>query len=174
MIGVSTDVISGEGKILTAGGFDCHVHFLSPSQIIEALATGLTTLGGGGTGPSEGSKATTVTPGAWHLKQIHRALDPFPVNLLLLGKGNTVSAAAFEAQALAGAGGYKLHEDWGSTPAAVDAALRGAAEWGLQVALHSDSLNEAGFVATTIDAIAGRSITAFHVEGAGGGTRPTS
>ena len=172
VIGVSTDVISGEGKILTPGGFDSHVHFLSPSQITEALAAGLTTLGGGGTGPSEGSKATTVTPGAWHLKQTHRALDAFPVNLLLLGKGNTVSAAAFEAQALAGAGGYKLHEDWGSTPAAVDAALRGADEWGLQVALHSDSLNEAGFVASTIDAIAGRSISAFHVEGAGGGHAP--
>jgi urease subunit alpha len=172
VIGVSTDVISGEGKILTAGGFDSHVHFLSPSQITEALAAGLTTLGGGGTGPSEGSKATTVTPGAWHLKQTHRSLDAFPVNLLLLGKGNTVSAAAFEAQALAGAGGYKLHEDWGSTPAAVDAALRGAEEWGLQVALHSDSLNEAGFVASTIDAIGGRSISAFHVEGAGGGHAP--
>ena len=172
VIGVSTDVISGEGKILTAGGFDSHVHFLSPSQITEALAAGLTTLGGGGTGPSEGSKATTVTPGAWHLKQAHQALDAYPVNLLLLGKGNTVSAAAFEAQALAGAGGYKLHEDWGSTPAAVDAALRGADEWGLQVALHSDSLNEAGFVASTIDAIAGRSIAAFHVEGAGGGHAP--
>ena len=125
IIGPGTDVISGEGKILTAGGFDSHVHFLSPSQIHEALAAGLTTLGGGGTGPSEGSKATTVTPGAWHLKQAHRAMDEFPVNLLLLGKGNTVSAAAFEEQALAGAGGYKVHEDWGSTPAAVDAALQG-------------------------------------------------
>ncbi len=172
IIGPGTDVISGEGKILTAGGFDSHVHFLSPSQIHEALAAGLTTLGGGGTGPSEGSKATTVTPGAWHLKQVHRALDEFPVNLLFLGKGNTVSAAAFEEQALAGAGGYKVHEDWGSTPAAVDAALSGAAEWGLQVALHSDSLNEAGFVQSTIDAIAGRSISAFHVEGAGGGHAP--
>jgi urease subunit alpha len=171
-IGVSTDVISGEGKILTAGGFDSHVHFLSPSQIVEALAAGLTTLGGGGTGPSEGSKATTVTPGAWHLKQTHRSLDSFPVNLLLLGKGNTVAASAFEAQAMAGAGGYKLHEDWGSTPAALDAALRGAERFGLQVALHSDSLNEAGFVASTIDAIAGRSISAFHVEGAGGGHAP--
>jgi urease subunit alpha len=167
IIGPGTDVISGEGKILTAGGFDSHVHFLSPSQIHEALAAGLTTLGGGGTGPSEGSKATTVTPGAWHLKQAHRGLDEFPVNLLLLGKGNTVSEAAFEEQALAGAGGYKVHEDWGSTPAALDAALKGADEWGLQVALHSDSLNEAGFVQATIDAIAGRSISAFHVEGLG-------
>ena len=172
VIGPGTDVIAGEGKILTAGGFDTHVHFLSPSQIHEALACGLTTLGGGGTGPSEGSKATTVTPGAWHLKTAHRSLDEFPVNLLLLGKGNTVSAAAFEEQALAGAGGYKVHEDWGSTPAALDAALRGAGEWGLQVALHSDSLNEAGFVQSTIDAIGGRSICAFHVEGAGGGHAP--
>ena len=113
-----------------------------------------------------------MTPGAWHLKQAHRALDEFPVNLLLLGKGNTVSAAAFEEQALAGAGGYKVHEDWGSTPAAIDAALQGAEEWGLQVALHSDSLNEAGFVASTIAAMAGRSISAFHVEGAGGGHAP--
>lgn len=112
VIGPGTGVISGEGRILTAGGFDSHVHFLSPSQIAEALATGLTTLAGGGTGPSEGSKATTVTPGAWHLKQAHRALDDFPVNLLMLGKGNTVAAGAFEEQALAGAGGYKVHEDW--------------------------------------------------------------
>jgi urease subunit alpha len=172
VIGPGTDVISGEGKILTAGGFDSHVHFLSPSQIYEALATGLTTLGGGGTGPSEGSKATTVTPGAWHLQQAHRSLDPFPVNFLLLGKGNTVSGQAFEEQALAGAGGYKVHEDWGSTPAAIDAALRGAEEWGLQVALHADSLNEAGFVQDTLAAINGRSIHAFHAEGAGGGHAP--
>jgi urease subunit alpha len=172
MIGPGTDIISGEGKILTAGGFDSHVHFLSPSQIVEALAAGLTTLGGGGTGPSEGSKATTVTPGAWHLRQFHRSLDRFPVNFLVLGKGNTVSAAAFEEQALAGAGGYKVHEDWGSTPAAIDAALTGAERWGLQVALHADSLNESGFVADTVAAIAGRSISAFHVEGAGGGHAP--
>ncbi|HYP46746.1 MAG TPA: urease subunit alpha [Propionibacteriaceae bacterium] len=172
VIGPGTDVISGEGKILTAGGFDSHVHFLSPSQIYEALATGLTTLGGGGTGPSEGSKATTVTPGAWHLEQAHRSLDQYPVNFLLLGKGNTVSAEAFAEQALAGAGGYKVHEDWGSTPAAIDAALRGAQEWGLQVALHADSLNEAGFVADTLAAIGGRGIHAFHAEGAGGGHAP--
>jgi urease subunit alpha len=171
-IGPSTDVISGEGKILTAGGIDTHVHLISPSQIVEALATGLTTLGGGGTGPSEGTKATTVTPGAWHLETIHRSIDPYPVNLLLLGKGNTVSMAGLREQALAGAGGYKLHEDWGSTPAAIDASLRAADEWGLQVALHSDSLNEAGYVASTIAAIGGRSISAFHVEGAGGGHAP--
>ncbi|MCC2322548.1 urease subunit alpha [Cellulomonas xiejunii] len=171
-IGPSTDVISGEGRILTAGGIDVHVHFLSPSQVHEALATGLTTLAGGGTGPSEGSKATTVTPGAWHLRALHRALDTVPVNLLLLGKGNTVSARGLAEQALAGAGGYKVHEDWGSTPAAIDAALRAADDWGLQVALHSDSLNEAGFVESTIGAIAGRSIHAFHAEGAGGGHAP--
>ncbi|MDF2507960.1 MAG: ureC [Microbacterium sp.] len=172
VIGPSTDVISGEGKILTAGAIDSHVHLLSPSQLHEALAAGVTTIVGGGTGPSEGSKATTVTPGAWHLEQMHRSLDAFPVNVLLLGKGNTVSAAAFEEQALAGAAGYKVHEDWGSTPAAIDASLRAAEEWGLQVALHSDSLNEAGFVESTISAIAGRSIHAFHVEGAGGGHAP--
>lgn len=172
IIGPSTDVISGEGKILTAGAIDSHVHLLSPSQIHEALAAGITTIVGGGTGPSEGSKATTVTPGAWHLEQMHRALDRLPVNVLLLGKGNTVSAAAFEEQALAGAAGYKVHEDWGSTPAAIDASLRAAEEWGLQVALHSDSLNEAGFVESSIAAMAGRSIHAFHVEGAGGGHAP--
>ena len=115
-IGPSTDVISGEGKILTAGGFDSHVHLLSPSQIHEALATGLTTIGGGGTGPSEGTKATTVTPGAWHLEKMHRSMDALPVNVLLLGKGNTVSMEGLAEQALAGAGGYKVHEDWGSTP----------------------------------------------------------
>ena len=171
-IGPSTDVISGEGKILTAGAIDSHVHLLSPSQIHEALATGITTIVGGGTGPSEGSKATTVTPGAWHLETMHRSLDALPVNFLLLGKGNTVSPAAFREQALAGAAGYKVHEDWGSTPAAIDAALRAADEFGLQVALHSDSLNESGFVESTISAIAGRSIHAFHVEGAGGGHAP--
>ncbi|AYF99418.1 urease subunit alpha [Protaetiibacter intestinalis] len=172
VIGPSTDVVSGEGRIVTAGAIDSHVHLLSPSQLHEALATGITTVVGGGTGPSEGSKATTVTPGAWHLKTILRALDALPVNVLLLGKGNTVSAEALGEQALAGAAGFKVHEDWGSTPAAIDAALRAAEEWGLQVALHSDSLNEAGYVESTIGAIGGRSIHAFHVEGAGGGHAP--
>ncbi|GAA2725044.1 urease subunit alpha [Cellulomonas aerilata] len=171
-IGPSTDVISGEGKILTAGGVDSHVHLISPSQVVEALATGLTTLVGGGTGPSEGSKATTVTPGAWHLGAMHRSLDALPVNVLLLAKGNTVSAEALREQAMAGAGGYKIHEDWGATPAAIDAALRAADDWGLQVALHSDSLNEAGYVQSTLAAIGGRSIHAFHTEGAGGGHAP--
>jgi urease subunit alpha len=172
LIGPSTDVISGEGKILTAGAIDVHVHFLSRSQLVEAISTGITTVGGGGTGPSEGSKATTVTPGAWHLQTIHRALDSLPLNVLLLGKGNTVSAEALAEQALAGAGGYKVHEDWGSTPAAIDAALKAADEHGLQVALHSDSLNEAGYLESTVRAIGGRSIHAFHAEGAGGGHAP--
>jgi urease subunit alpha len=171
-IGPSTDVISGEGKILTAGGFDSHVHLISPSQVHEALATGITTIAGGGTGPSEGTKATTVTPGAWHLATIHRSLDALPVNVILFGKGNTVSAQGLAEQALAGAGGFKVHEDWGSTPAALDAALTAAGEWGLQVALHSDSLNEAGFLESTVAAIGGRSIHAFHTEGAGGGHAP--
>ena len=172
VIGPSTDVISGEGRILTAGAIDMHVHFLSTSQVHEALATGITTVGGGGTGPSEGSRATTVTPGAWHLRTVHRALDHLPVNVLLMGKGNTVSAEGLAEQALAGAATYKVHEDWGSTPAAIDAALRAADEHGLQVALHSDSLNEAGFLESTVAAIAGRSIHAFHTEGAGGGHAP--
>ncbi len=171
-IGPGTDVISGEGRILTAGGIDLHVHFLSTSQVHEALAAGLTTLGGGGTGPSEGSKATTVTPGPWHLQSVLRGLDHLPVNVLLMGKGNTVSAAGLREQALAGAAAYKVHEDWGSTPAAIDAALRAADEFGLQVTLHSDSLNEAGYVDSTLRAIGGRSIHAFHTEGAGGGHAP--
>lgn len=171
-IGPSTDIIAGEGRILTAGAFDTHVHLLSPSQIHEALATGTTTIGGGGTGPSEGSRATTVTPGAWHLGTMLQALDDLPVNVLLLGKGNTVSAEGLAEQALAGAAGYKVHEDWGATPAAIDASLRAAGEHGLQVALHSDSLNESGFVESTIAAIGGRTIHAFHIEGAGGGHAP--
>lgn len=172
VIGPSTDVIAGEGRILTAGAVDVHVHLLSRSQVHEALATGITTIGGGGTGPSEGSKATTVTPGPWHLAAVHRALDPLPVNVLLMGKGNTVSAAGLTEQAKGGAAAYKVHEDWGSTPAAIDAALRAADEHGLQVALHSDSLNEAGYVDSTLRAIGDRSIHAFHAEGAGGGHAP--
>ncbi|WP_328327600.1 urease subunit alpha [Kribbella sp. NBC_00382] len=171
-IGPSTDVIAGEGRILTAGAIDSHVHLLSPSQLHEASATGITTIVGGGTGPSEGSKATTVTPGAWHLAKMHRSLDALPLNILLLGKGNTVSAEGLAEQALAGAAGYKVHEDWGSTPAVIDASLKAADAWGLQVALHADSLNEAGFVESTLRAIDGRSIHAFHVEGAGGGHAP--
>jgi urease subunit alpha len=172
VIGASTDVIAGEGRILTAGGVDSHVHILSASQIVEAVSTGITTIGGGGTGPSEGSKATTVTPGAWHLAAVHRGLDALPVNVFLMGKGNTVSRGSLRDQAIAGAAAYKLHEDWGSTPAAIDTALRAAEEMGVQVTLHSDSLNEAGYLESTLRAIDGRSIHAFHAEGAGGGHAP--
>ncbi|MEL5959978.1 urease subunit alpha [Streptomyces sp. CLV115] len=171
-LGTSTDVISGEGKILTAGAVDTHVHFISPSAVVEALSTGTTTLVGGGVGPSEGSKATTVTPGPQHLVNLHRSFDDLPVNVLLLGKGNTVSKDGLDEQALAGAGGYKIHEDWGATPAALDAALKAGEDWGLQVTLHADSLNEAGFCETTLAAVDGRGIHVFHAEGAGGGHAP--
>ena len=172
VIGPGTEVIAGEGKILTAGGIDTHVHLLGTDALREALASGITTVGGGGTGPAEGSKATTVTPGAWNLQVMHRALDTLPMNFLLYGKGNTVSQASLEEQALAGAAGYKVHEDWGSTPAAIDAALTAADRWGVQVALHADSLNEAGYVQDTLAAIKGRGIHVFHAEGAGGGHAP--
>ena len=172
VIGPSTEVIAGNGRILTAGAIDCHVHLIAPNQLPEALAAGTTTIVGGGTGPAEGTKATTVTPGAWYLARMLEALDDWPVNVLLLGKGNTVRAEALDEQALAGAGGFKLHEDWGSTPAAIDACLSAAERWGLQVALHSDTLNEAGYVESTLAALRGRSIHAYHTEGAGGGHAP--
>jgi urease subunit alpha len=172
VIGPSTEVIAGNGRILTAGGIDCHVHLICPQLIEEALASGVTTLIGGGTGPAEGSKATTVTPGAWHLGRMLAALDPWPVNVLLLGKGNTVSTEAMWEQLRAGAGGFKLHEDWGSTPAAIDACLSVADASGVQVAIHTDTLNEAGFVEDTLRAIGGRAIHAYHTEGAGGGHAP--
>jgi urease subunit alpha len=172
VIGPGTEVIAGNGRVLTAGAIDCHVHLICPQIVTEALAAGITTLIGGGTGPAEGTKATTVTPGAWHLARILEAMDPFPVNVLLLGKGNTVSEAALWEQLRAGAGGFKLHEDWGTTPAAIDACLRVADASGVQVAIHTDTLNEAGFVQDTLAAIAGRSIHAYHTEGAGGGHAP--
>jgi urease subunit alpha len=172
VIGPSTEVISGNGRILTAGAIDCHVHLICPQILEEALGAGITTVIGGGTGPAEGSKATTVTPGAWHLARMLEALDPWPLNIVLLGKGNTTSAEAMWEQLRAGASGFKLHEDWGSTPAAIDACLRVADESGVQVALHSDTLNEAGFVEDTLAAIAGRGIHAYHTEGAGGGHAP--
>lgn len=172
VIGASTEVIAGNGKILTAGGVDCHVHFVCPQMVDSALAAGLTTLIGGGTGPAEGSKATTVTPGAWNLARMLTAMDGLPVNVLLLGKGHSVRAEGLWEQLRGGAGGFKVHEDWGATPAAIDAALRVADESGVQVAIHADSLNEAGFVESTVDAIGGRSINAFHTEGAGGGHAP--
>ncbi|MGA5702552.1 urease subunit alpha [Peterkaempfera bronchialis] len=172
IIGPGTDVVSGEGRILTAGTVDTHVHLLVPHTLHEALATGTTTVVGGGTGPTEASKATTVTPGARSLAMMHRALDRLPLNVLLFGKGSTVGQEALREQALAGAGGYKVHEDWGATPAAIDAALRAADRYGLQVALHADSLNETGYVEGTLAAIAGRGIHVFHTEGAGGGHAP--
>jgi len=172
VIGPSTEIVAGNGKILTAGAIDCHVHLICPQILEEALGSGITTVIGGGTGPAEGTKATTVTPGAWHLARMLEALDPWPVNVALLGKGNTVSAEAMWEQLRAGASGFKLHEDWGSTPAAIDACLRVADDAGVQVALHSDTLNEAGFVEDTLAAIAERTIHAYHTEGAGGGHAP--
>ncbi|HCA88159.1 MAG TPA: urease subunit alpha [Streptomyces sp.] len=171
VIGPGTDVLSGEGHILTAGTVDTHVHLLTPDTLHEAVATETTTVIGGGSGPTEGSKATTVTAGAWHLALMHRALDELPLNVLLFGKGGTGDEAMRE-QALAGAGGYKVHEDWGANPAAIDSALRAADAFGLQVALHADSLNEAGHVERTLAAIDGRGIHVFHAEGAGGGHAP--
>ncbi|PSL54039.1 urease subunit alpha [Saccharothrix carnea] len=172
VIGPSTEVLSGNGKVLTAGGIDCHVHFITPGIVDVAVASGLTTLIGGGTGPAEGTKATTVTPGAWNLGRMLASLDHLPVNILLLGKGNTTREDALREQLAGGAGGFKLHEDWGTTPAAIDACLRIADESGVQVAIHTDTLNEAGFLESTLAAIAGRSINAYHSEGAGGGHAP--
>jgi urease subunit alpha len=172
VIGPSTEILSGNGKILTAGGVDCHVHLICPQLLTEALGAGITTVIGGGTGPAEGTRATTVTPGAWNLARMLEALDPWPVNVALLGKGNTVSQEALDEQLRAGASGFKLHEDWGSTPAAIDACLTAADRNGVQVAIHTDTINEAGFVADTLAAIAGRTIHAYHTEGAGGGHAP--
>ena len=172
VVGPSTEIIGGNGRIVTAGGIDCHVHFICPQIMTEALGGGITTLIGGGTGPAEGSKATTVTPGPWHLARMLEALDGWPMNIALLGKGNTVSVEGMWEQIRAGASGLKLHEDWGATPAAIDACLSVADASGIQVALHSDTLNEAGFVESTIGAIKGRSIHTYHTEGAGGGHAP--
>jgi urease subunit alpha len=172
VIGPSTEIMSGNGKILTAGAIDCHVHLICPEIITEALASGITTIIGGGSGPAEGTKATTVTAGSWHLARMLEALDPWPVNVLLLGKGNTVSQDGLWEQLRGGAGGFKLHEDWGTTPAAIDACLTVADASGVQVAIHTDTLNEAGYVESTLAAIAGRSIHTYHTEGAGGGHAP--
>ncbi|MDX3231968.1 urease subunit alpha [Streptomyces sp. ME19-01-6] len=172
VIGPETEVIAGNGKILTAGAIDAHVHFISPTIADEALAAGITTLVGGGTGPAEGTKATTTTPGPWHLARMFEALEGYPVNIGLLGKGNTVSREAMYSQLRGGALGFKIHEDWGATPAAIDACLGVCEESGAQLAIHTDTLNEAGFVGDTLAAIAGRSIHAYHTEGAGGGHAP--
>jgi urease subunit alpha len=172
VIGPSTEIMAGNGMILTAGGIDCHVHLICPQLLPEALGSGVTTVIGGGTGPAEGTKATTVTPGAWNLARMLAATSGWPLNVVLLGKGNTTSEEALWEQLRAGASGFKLHEDWGSTPAAIDACLRVCQEAGVQAALHTDTLNEAGFVEDTLAAIAGRPIHAYHTEGAGGGHAP--
>ncbi|MFE7958188.1 urease subunit alpha [Streptomyces sp. NPDC057413] len=172
VLGPETEVIAGNGRILTAGAIDAHVHFICPQVADEALASGITTLVGGGTGPAEGSKATTVTPGPWHLARMFEAMEAYPVNVGFLGKGNTVSHEAMLSQIRGGAAGLKIHEDWGATPAAIDAALTVADLTGIQVAIHTDTLNEAGFVGDTLAAIAGRGIHSYHTEGAGGGHAP--
>ena len=172
VVGPSTEIIAGNGRIVTAGAIDCHVHLICPQIMEEALGGGITTIIAGGTGPAEGSKATTVTPGAWHLARMLESLDTWPLNIALLGKGNTVSAEAMWEQLRGGAAGFKLHEDWGTTPAAIDACLKVADASGVQVNVHTDTLNEMGFVEDTLNAIGGRSIHAYHTEGAGGGHAP--
>src|SRR5215216_4115834 len=172
VIGPGTEVIAGESKILTAGGFDSHIHFICPQQIDDALMSGVTTMLGGGTGPAEGTKATTCTAGPWHIDMMLRAFDSFPVNLGLAGKGNASLPAALVEMVEAGACSLKLHEDWGTTPAAIDCCLSVADDHDVQVMIHTDTLNESGFVEDTIAAFKGRTIHAFHTEGAGGGHAP--
>ncbi len=172
IVGPGTEVIAGEGKIVTAGGFDSHIHFICPQQIEEALMSGITTMLGGGTGPATGTNATTCTPGPWHIEMMLRAADAFPMNLAFAGKGNAALPAALEEQILAGACALKLHEDWGTTPAAIDCCLSVADDHDIQVMIHTDTLNESGFVEDTIAAFKGRTIHAFHTEGAGGGHAP--
>ena len=172
VVGPGTEAIAGEGLILTAGGVDAHVHFICPQQIEEALASGVTTMLGGGTGPATGTNATTCTPGPWHVARMLQAADAFPVNLGFMGKGNASLPAALDEQVAAGAMGLKLHEDWGTAPAAIDACLRTADAHDVQVAIHTDTLNESGFVENTLAAFRGRTIHTFHTEGAGGGHAP--
>jgi urease subunit alpha len=172
VIGPGTEVIAGEGKILTAGGFDTHIHFICPQQIEEALMSGVTSLLGGGTGPAAGTNATTCTPGPWHIARMIQAADAFPVNLGFAGKGNASLPAALEEMIRGGACALKLHEDWGTTPAAIDCCLSVADAHDIQVMIHTDTLNESGFVEDTIAAFKGRTIHAFHTEGAGGGHAP--
>jgi len=172
IVGASTEVIAGEGRIVTAGGIDTHVHFISPQQIETALASGITTMIGGGTGPATGTNATTCTPGAWHIARMLEAAEAFPMNLGFTGKGNASFIEPLVEQIEAGAIGLKLHEDWGTTPAAIDACLRAADLHDVQVAIHTDTLNESGFVEDTLAAIAGRTIHTYHTEGAGGGHAP--
>jgi urease subunit alpha len=172
VIGPGTEVIAGEGRILTAGGFDCHIHFICPQQVEEALYSGITTMLGGGTGPATGTNATTCTPGAWHIGRMLQACEAWPMNFGFAGKGNAATPDALIEQIWAGACCLKLHEDWGTTPAAIDCCLAVADEMDIQVLIHTDTLNESGFVENTIRAFKGRTIHAFHTEGAGGGHAP--
>ena len=172
IIGPGTEIVAGEGKIVTAGGIDAHIHFISPQQIEEALSSGITTMLGGGTGPAEGTNATTCTPGPWHISRMLQAADSFPVNLGFFGKGNASKEEALIEQVESGVCGLKLHEDWGTTPSAIDKCLNIADQYDIQVAIHTDTLNESGFVENTTKAFKGRCIHAFHTEGAGGGHAP--
>jgi urease subunit alpha len=172
IIGPCTEIIAGEGQILTAGAIDAHIHFICPQQIEEALMSGVTTMLGGGTGPATGTNATTCTPGAWHIGKMLQAAESFPMNLGFLGKGNASLPGALEEQLQAGAMGLKLHEDWGTTPASIDCCLSVAEKYDVQVAIHTDTLNESGFVEDTLDAFKGRTIHTYHTEGAGGGHAP--
>ncbi len=172
VVGPGTEAIAAEGKIVTAGGFDSHIHFICPQQIDDALYSGLTTMMGGGTGPAAGTNATTCTPGPWHIGRMLQAAEAFPMNLGFFGKGNATTPAALEEQVRAGACALKLHEDWGTTPAAIDTCLSVADAYDVQVLIHTDTLNESGFVENTIAAFKGRTIHAFHTEGAGGGHAP--
>src|SRR6185436_979317 len=171
-IGASTEIIAGEGLILTAGGIDTHIHFISPNQIPEAFYSGITTMIEGGTGPATGTNATTCTPGAWNIRRMYEAAEAFPLNFGFLGKGNSSLPESLREQVRAGALGLKLHEDWGTTPAAIDQCLAVAEEFDVQVAIHTDTLNESGFVEDTIAAFKGRTIHTYHTEGAGGGHAP--
>ncbi|RXK11827.1 urease subunit alpha [Halarcobacter mediterraneus] len=171
-IGANTEILSAEGKIITAGGIDSHIHFISPGQIDEALASGVTTMIGGGTGPNTGTNATTCTPGEWNIHKMIESVDDLPLNFGFMGKGNSSSYEALKVQIEAGAMGLKLHEDWGTTPNAVDTCLKVADDLDVQVAIHTDTLNESGFVDSTVNAFAGRTIHTFHSEGAGGGHAP--
>ncbi|MBZ0161104.1 MAG: urease subunit alpha [Notoacmeibacter sp.] len=172
IVGPGTEAIAGEGKILTAGGFDAHIHFICPQQIEEALMSGLTCMLGGGTGPAHGTLATTCTPGPWHIARMIEAADAFPMNLAFAGKGNASLPGALTEMVLGGAAALKLHEDWGTTPAAIDCCLSVADDYDVQVMIHTDTLNESGFVENTVSAMKGRTIHAYHTEGAGGGHAP--
>src|SRR5208282_5329372 len=168
VVGPGTEVIAGEGKILTAGGFDTHIHFICPQQIDEALTSGVTSMLGGGTGPATGTFATTCTPGAWNIARMLEAAEAWPMNFGFLGKGNSATAPPLVEQIEGGACGLKLHEDWGTTPAAIDACLKVADDFDVQAAIHTDTINEAGFLEATVAALAGRAIHTYHTDGAGG------